>query len=249
MKRLGLVILAVVLWGCQQTTDEIRLVPSHKPIVRNRRVLKARAEFVVDVITIPRSARHKLDTLKSYMETAGVFGGDEKLLRMNGLMVGRSDMRFREQFRKTVESMHSDPKQVVVMRLEAGGRSQVFDVGDVISNETLFVWTDHNTVTGRHYRRARYRMIVGLEGVKEKKVELKTSWQVQTASGLRRTVSISPLDVQAELAAGQSLVIGPVDFRGRGVGRAFLSGVEEKAIELTFFVITAKDIHEKTQSP
>ena len=44
-------------------------------------------------------------------------------------------------------------------------------------------------------------------------------------------------------------MVAPADFSGRGVGRAFLSGVEEKAVEITFFVVTPTEIVEKTRLP
>jgi len=250
MRRGMLFLLSTVLCGCQGETPEVqtvRTVPTIKRTVVKHPLKAGTGTFVVDIITINRSAYHKLAQLKSTMETAGVYGPDEKLLAMNGLMMGRTDMRFAAQFNKAVDAMRSDPKRMTVVRLIADGRSQNFDVGDTLHETTVFVCPEADAVTGRHYRRARYRMLLNLESVQQtpKTAEIKTSWQLRTGPGLSRTVSIAPLDVTAELVVGQSLIVAPADFRGRGVGRAFLSGVDEKAVELTFFVITPKELHAK----
>ena len=249
MMRQGVLILLVTaVCGCQVETPEIRTVPVVKRVVAKRRVVESRGTFVVDIITIPRSAFYKVEQLKSTMETAGVYGPDEKLLAMNGLTIGRTDMRFVKQFDKAVASIRSDPRKVATIYLMAGGREQTFDVGDTLREATVSVWTEPGTVkklTMRHFRRARYRMRLKLEKVQDKVAELKVSWQVQTGAGLGRPVSLGALDVHAELAMGQSLVIAPADFRGRGVGRAFLSGVDEKAVRLTFFVIRPKELIEQ----
>ena len=92
-------------------------------------------------------------------------------------------------------------------------------------------------------------MVMKLEQVKAGNAELSISWRVRTGMGLTRHISVSSLDMHAELAKGQSLVIAPADFAGRGVGRAFLSGVDEEAVEITFFVITPIEIQQKTLQP
>jgi len=248
-RRLTVILVLAAACGCTEPEPTGRMVPTIKRELPPRVVLKDRVVLNFDVVTIKRASYHKLEQLKSYMETAGVYGPDETLLARNGLLVGRTDMRFQKRFQETVTSMHSNPKQVAILRMNAGGREQNFDVGDTISNETLFIWTDHAEVTGRHFRRARYRMVMRLEQVKDGVAELATSWQVRTGPTLSRSVTIASLDMHAELARGQSLVIAPVGFRGRGVGRAFLSGVDEKAVEITFFVITPTEIHQKTLQP
>ena len=241
-----IILLLSTACGCQEPEPTGRRVPSVKRDTGPTVVLSDRVVLTFEAVKIKRSAFHQLEQLRSYMETAGVYGLDEPLLAMNGLRVGRTDLRFREQFQKTLGAIRSDPKQVAIVQMTAGGREQNFDVGDTLTDETLFVWTDHAAVTGRHFRRARYRMALKLEQVKSSQAELSMSWQVQTGPGLNRTVSLAPLDLRAELAKGQSLVVGPVDFRGRGVGRALLSGVDEQAVEITFFVITPTEVRQKT---
>jgi len=247
MRRVWLSAALAVLCGCQPRPPDI-VVRDPTGVTSVRTVLQSYVVCTLDVITISRSQYDRLDDLWSTTETGGLRGPDEKLMALNGLRLARSDMRFRKQLEGTLASMRSDPRRVTHLRV-LEGKEQIFDVGKSLEDVTLFVWTAPDAVVGRHFRQARYRMALALDRVRENSAEFDVSWQVRTGSGLGRTASIPSLDVHVGLEAGQSLLVAPAGFGGRGVGRAFLSGVEEAAVEVTFFVITVKEIRRRTQPP
>jgi len=241
-----LAAVLVIACGCQP-------IPSTEPMHYLRPQARGPvAESVVmctfDVITLPRSQYDKFEQLWQYMEMGGTYGPTEKVLALNGLKVGRTDMRFGTQFTQAYQGLQPGPRRVTFVRIGEGNR-QTFDVGEVLQEETLFVWTTPDSLIGRHFSQVRYSMCLTLEKVKEKTADFEVSWQARTGRALNRNVNISSLEIQAVLEEGQSLVIGPADFTGRGVGRAFLSGVEEKAVQMTFFVITPTEINKKTELP
>jgi len=257
MRRVFLACVAAAWTACgctdgapaaKSSTPGPSPLEARRALPRNPYVADSRVVLNVDVITIPRSAYHRLTALKSYMETAGIYGPGEELLKRNGLMVGRMDRRFEKQFTEAAGALHSRPKQLAVVNLTEG-HDQKFEVGGVLRDETVFVWDRSDSVKGRHYRRARYQMALKLEKVREDHAEIKSSWLVNTGPALAQAVSLPELDVYASLGKGQPLVIAPADFQGRGVGRAFLSGLEEQAVSLTFFIITPTEIRQKTETP
>jgi hypothetical protein len=246
MKETALAAVLVIACGCQP-------MPPGEPV----RYLRPRAQGPVpesvvvctfDAVTLPRSQYDKFEHLWQYMELGGTYGPSEKLLGLNGLKVGRTDMRFRTQFTQGYQALVPGPRRVTYVRLAEGNR-QTFDVGDVLREETLFVWVTPDSLVGRHFTQVRYSMCLTLEKVNATTAEFEVSWQARTGYALNRNVNVSPLEIQAVLEEGQSLVIGPADFTGRGVGRAFLIGVEEKAVQMTFFVITPTEIRKKTELP
>ena len=248
MKRYWTIVLTGLLCGCQPTLEmappRSRLRPQVTGYIAQSHVV---CDF--DIVTIPRSAYHELERLFSFTETAGVYGPDRRLMARNGLRVGRSDTRFRTQFQKVLSVMRDGPKKVKTHVRLPEGKHQIFDVGGVLGNETLFVWDTPDSVTGLHFREVRYRMSLSLDIVRGDVAELGISWQALRRPALTRPVGIPALDTHVEVELGQSVVVAPADFSGRGVGRAFLSGVDEKAVEITFFVITPTEIVEKTRLP
>ena len=246
MKHLWMVAVLVVSCGCRGSVDEVRV----RPRPRRRATGPAFESYVVcdlDIVTIPRSAHHELGRLFSYTETAGVYGPGRKLMALNGLRIARSDTRFRAQFTQTLRAMKTGPQKLKTYLRLPQGKRQLFDIGEVLRGETLFVWDTPDSVTGLHFREVRYRMSLSLEDVRKDVAELGITWRAIRRLALKKPVSISSLDTHVELEVGQSVVIAPADFSGRGVGRAFLSGREEKAVELTFFVITPTEIREKRE--
>lgn len=247
MKCTWAMTLLVIVCGCQPTQPQPtgRVRPSrivHGPL------LVSDVVCTFDVVKIPRVRYHKLEQLWGYTEAGAVYGPDDELLALNGLRIARMDMRFEKQFQETLDSLWGEPRRLTYLRLPEG-RQQAFDVGDVLRDETLFVWTKPDAMIGRHFSHARYRMTLGVDRVQGETAELAIAWQVLTGAGLNRTVTIPTLDGHVEMRKRQSVVIGPSGFSGRGVGRAFLSGVEETAVDLTFFVITPTEIRRKAEPP
>jgi len=248
MKRLGMVVVLGLLCGCQPTPPPMAEPVGLKPRPRGY-VAQSHVVCTFDVFTIPRSADPELERLLSFTETAGVYGPDRRLMALNGLRIRRSDTRFQKQFAQVLSGMQGGPSKLKTYVRLPEGKEQFFDVGEVLRNETLFVWDTPDSVTGLHFREVRYRMRLSLDIVRANVAELGIVWQALRRQALTRPVSITALDTHVELELGQSVVVAPADVSGRGVGRAFLSGVEEKAVEITFFVITPTEIVEKTPSP
>lgn len=246
MRHLWMIAVLAVFCGCQGPGEEVQVLP--RP--RRRATGPAFESYVVcdlDIITIPRSAHQELEQLFSYTETAGVYGPGRRLMALNGLRIARSDTRFRPQFTQALRDVKTGPpKRKTYVRLPQG-KQQIFHIGEILHEETLFVWDTPDSVTGLHFRDVQYRMSLSLEDVRGDVAELGIAWRALRRLALKKPVSIPALDTRVELEVGQSVLIAPADFRGHGVGRAFLSGVEEKAVELTFFVITPTEIREKVE--
>jgi hypothetical protein len=249
MKKILLSAMLVVVAGCQPAppTEPTGQFPHPRPEVHGI-VRETMVVCTFDVVTVPRSQYDQVMQLWQYMESGGTYGPTEKVLSLNGLKVGRTDMRFRAQFTQGYQALLTGPRQKTFLQLVEGGR-QIFEVGDLLPEATLFVWTTPDSLVGRHFKNVRYSMCLALAKVNPKTAEFEVSWQAHTGGALTRNVNISSLEVRAALEEGQSLVIGPSDFTGRGVGRAFLSGVEEKAVQVTFFVVTPTEIRKKTEPP
>jgi hypothetical protein len=275
MKRLWLMAAVAVFLGCEAFTDlgpgpgsrpggaaKAPETPKRPARPRGEGPAPAVETYAVcqfDILTVPRAQIHELDQLYAYTETGGIFGPGEKILALNGLRMARLDMRFREAFAKELAVVRKDNRRVTWVRLPEG-RDQVFDVGGTFKEVTLFTWTAPDAVVGRHFAQARYSMTLSLEKVTREepargapasggptRVEYGLSWQAHTGAGLQRAVTIPALDVHAQLEEGQSLIIAPAGFGGRSVDRAFLSGVDEAAVQVTLFVITPTEIRRKPE--
>jgi hypothetical protein len=229
--------------GCSTTTPIEP--PKPRPVVR-RPVSQSEVTCTYDLIRIPRSQHHKLEQLWPFTESGGIHFTDEKAMPLNGLRVGRMDMRFQEQFVKAVESIRTAPRPNTYVRF-LEGQSQVFDLGETFRDETVFIWSRPDSVIGRHFERGRFRMRLSVDRVSNKSAEFEVSWELHTGPLMNRTVSIPSLEVQAVLEEGQSLVVAPADFSGRGVGRAFLHGREQSAVDLAFIIITPTRVLTKTE--
>ena len=247
MKKILLSAVLAMVAGCQPAPQAEPPAPSPRPLVHGI-VRETRVVCTFDAVTVPRSQYDQVMQLWQYMESGGTYGPTEKVLGLNGLKVGRTDMRFSTQFTQGYQALMTGPRQKTYVQLDRGGR-QTFEVGDLLPEATLFVWTTSDTLIGRHFTNVRYSLCLTLAKVNPKTAEFEVSWQARTGTALARNVNISNLGIQATLEEGQSLVIGPSDFTGRGVGRAFLSGVEEKAVQVTFFVLTPIEIRKKTEPP
>jgi hypothetical protein len=247
MRNVLLSAVLVIVSGCQPMPPAEPPIPHPRPLVHGI-VRETAVVCTFDAVTLPRSQYDRFVQLWQYMESGGTYGPTEKVLGLNGLKVGRTDMRFHAQFTQGYQALMTGPRQKTYVRLVEGGR-QTFGVGNLLPEATLFVWTTPDTLVGRHLKNMRYSMCLALAKVNSKTAEFEVSWQAHTGGALTRNVNISNLELRAVLEEGQSLVIGPGDFTGRGVGRAFLSGVEEKAVQVTFFVVTPTEIHKKTEPP
>jgi hypothetical protein len=163
-KTLPAVVLVIVC-GCQPTVTE---EPVQRPLpVAHGIVPETVVVCTFDAVTLPRSQYDKFTQLWQYMETGGTYGPTEKVLGLNGLKVGRTDMRFRTQFTQGYQALLTGPRRMTYVRLGEGNR-QTFDIGDVIKEETLFVWTSPDELIGRHFTQVRYSMILSLEKVRPK---------------------------------------------------------------------------------
>jgi len=247
MKKTLLGAVLLVVSGCQGPPVE-EPPPTHPHGVVHGIVRQTVVVCTFDAVTLPRSQYDQFVQLWQYMESGGTYGPTEKVLGLNGLKVGRTDMRFHAQFTQGYQAFLTGPRQKTFVQMEERSR-QTFDIGETLPDETLFVWTTPDTLIGRHFTNVRYSMCLALEKVNPKTAEFEVSWQAHTGAVLTRNVNISNLEIRAALEQGQSLVIGPSAFTGRGVGRAFLSGVEERAVQVTFFVITPTEIHKKSEPP
>lgn len=248
MRHLWWTVVLALLCGCQP-----RHYPDHTPVKlppkpeKRGHILWSQVVCRVDPVTIPRSRYHELECLLGYTESGGIYGPDEKLMVLNGLRMVRSDTRFRKQFTDALDAMRGESARLTMQVRFFEGRSQFFNVGGPLRDHTLFAWDGPDSVLGRHFRHARFRMSLSVARVRKNSTEIQIAWQMLTGAALNKPVSIPSLTAHVEVETGQSVVVAPADFSGRGVGRAFLTGVEESAVGLTFFVITPTKTLEKTE--
>ncbi len=275
MRRLWPILLAAALVGCEAfdltpggKTDTPPPVakkpdpPKREPRLRPKAdvppAVESYAVCAFDLLTVSRAERHSIDQLFTWTEAGGVFGPDEKVLALNGLRIARTDLRFREPFAKALEAARQGSKMKTLVRLPEG-REQVFDVGEALKDVSLFVWTSPDAVLGRHFSQARYSLTLRLEKVAgavrgsaggadpgtPALAEYGLSWRIHTGAAFQRTVTIPTLDLHAELAAGQALLIAPTGTAGRSVDRALLSGMDESTVKVTCVAITLTEVRAK----
>ena len=237
--------LLVVVAGCRT----IRNLPP-LPFVARTLTGPAHNEAMctLRVITIPRSQLFQFERMWKYVDVGGLQGARREVTAMNGLKLARVDMRFRREFRDVLERMRKTQDDPEYFRLYEG-LEQTFGIGPVFDEDSLFVWSDSSHVVGRHFRNVRYRMKLQVEVIRKGLADFHVSWQARTGPGLRKTVNIAPLTARVTLESRQSLIVTPADFSGRGLSKAFISGIGDAADHITFLIVTPDVIRKKAETP
>ena len=242
VKRGCLILTLLAAAGCRNgdLPPGVFSNPLKSPAAHNEAMCTLR------IVTISRPQVYLFERMWKFLDAGAFLGSTPAVMAMNGLKLARVDMRFRRQFDEILEQMRKNQDTPEYFRLYEG-LEQTFGIGPVFDENTLIVWSNANSVIGRHFRKVRYRMKLQVEVLREGLADFRVNWQARTGAGLSKTVSISPAAATVTLETRQSLVVAPADFSGRGLGRPFLSGIGDADDEITFLILTPNVIRKKAE--
>jgi len=199
-----------------------------------------------DFITSPIADPDPVDQAWKYLETATLDGPTPALLNLNGLRLGRLDARFQEEFNavlKKTDIVRRFPQAVQMIP----GRPQEFNIGPVLTDRTVFVWTSLDSLVGRRCPSMRYGFAILVQPDGDQRAQVSLTPVLRYGTSLTRRLDLSALSVSASMRSGQSLVLMPTRGTPTGLGTAFFWGAERNNSLRTFVVITLSSIHETEQ--